>query len=225
MFEFLFLDLDDTLLDFHRAESIAVARAFREVGLEPTPALIQRYSQINKLHWQMLERGELTREQVLVQRFDCLFREQGLPASPERCQELYEEYLCIGHYFIDGAQELLDYLKPKYRLFLASNGTARVQDARLKSSGIDRYFEDVFISQRIGANKPSVEFFTRCFARIPGFDPARALIIGDSLTSDIRGGNNAGIRTCWFNPQGKVPNPEVRIDYEVRTLAQLKTIL
>lgn len=225
MFQYIFLDLDDTLLDFRRAESIAIARTFREVGLEPTEALIAHYSQVNKLHWQMLERGELTRAQVLLQRFQYLFRELGIHARPEHCQELYEAYLCIGHYFIEGAQDILDYLRPKYRLFLASNGTARVQDARLQSSGIGAYLEDQFISERIGADKPSPEFFRRSFARIPGFDPEKAMIIGDSLTSDIQGGNNAGIKTCWFNPQGKRPNVPVHIDYEIRTLAQLKTIL
>lgn len=225
MYKYIFIDLDDTLLDFHKAESIAVSRALRESGVEPTPARVQRYSQVNKLHWQMLERGELTRQEVLVQRFACLFRELGLDADAEACQERYEEYLCIGHYFIDGAQELLDYLHPKYRLYLASNGTARVQDARLESSGIGHYFSDIFISQRIGADKPSLEFFHSAFARIPDFDPTRAMIIGDSLTSDIRGGNNAGIATCWFNPSGAAANAAVHIDHEIRRLSQLRQIL
>lgn len=225
MFKFIFLDLDDTLLDFHKAEALAIARTFREVGLEPTDELIARYSRVNKLHWEMLERGELTRAQVRVQRFGYLFRELGLDADPRRCQELYEAYLCIGHYYIDGAMELLDYLKPKYRLYLASNGTARVQDARLKSSGIGAYLDDQFISERMGADKPTLEFFKRSFDRIPDFDPERAMIIGDSLTSDIRGGNNAGIKTCWFNPRGITPSVQVQIDYEIHRLNQLKTIL
>ncbi|MDD7652266.1 MAG: YjjG family noncanonical pyrimidine nucleotidase [Candidatus Faecousia sp.] len=225
MFEFLFFDLDDTLLDFHKAEAIAVAKAFRDQGLEPTPDLIRRYSQVNKLHWEMLERGELTREQVLVQRFAFLFRELGLPASPEGCQDSYENYLCMGHYFVDGALELLQYLSPKYRLFLASNGTARVQESRLKSAGIGPFFENVFISQHLGANKPERAFFEACFAAIDGFDRSRALIIGDSLTSDIRGGNNAGIQTCWFNPRGAAPLPGIHVDYEVHRLEELKTIL
>lgn len=225
MYKFIFLDLDDTLLDFHKAESIAVSRALRESGVEPTAAVVQRYSQVNKLHWQMLERGELTRQEVLVQRFSYLFRELGLQANAESCQELYEDYLCIGHYFLDGAQELLEYLHPKYQLYLASNGTAKVQDARLESSGIAHYFSDIFISQRMGADKPSIEFFHRAFARIPNFDPEKAMIVGDSLTSDIRGGNNAGIATCWYNPSGVSPSVPVRIDHEIRSLRQLRQIL
>lgn len=225
MFEFVFLDVDDTLLDFHKAERIAVARAFQESGVEPTEGVINRYSQVNRLHWEMLERGELTRQEVLVQRFTALFRELGIQADGEACQELYEEYLCIGHYFIDGAQELLEYLAPKYRLFLASNGTARVQDARLKSSGIGKYMENIFISERIGADKPTAEFFSRCFAQIPGFDPQKAIMIGDSLTSDILGGKNAGMRTCWFNPQGAPRRPGIEPDYELRSLHELNAIL
>lgn len=94
MFQFLFFDLDDTLLDFHRAEAIAVAKAFQAVGVDPTPELIRHYSAVNKLHWQRLERGELTREQVLLERFVCLFREEHIPADPAACQAAYEDFLC-----------------------------------------------------------------------------------------------------------------------------------
>ena len=225
MVRFVFLDLDDTLLDFHKAEHIAVARAFRDVGVEPTQELLTRYSEVNKLHWQMLERGELTRQEVLLRRFEALFQERGINADSLRCMERYEDYLCDGYYFVDGAEDVLDYLAPKYRLFLASNGTAKVQDARLRSSGIGRYMERCFISQHIGADKPSLAFFQRCFDEISGFDPKAAIIVGDSLTSDMRGGNNAGIQTCWFNPAGLPHDESIRLDYEIRTLAQLKDIL
>ena len=114
MFQFLFFDLDDTLLDFHRAEAIAVSKAFRDMGVTPTPERIRQYSAVNKRHWQMLEQGLLTREQVLVQRFACLFQELDIPADPVACQAAYEEYLCVGHYFIEGAEALLAALAPKY---------------------------------------------------------------------------------------------------------------
>lgn len=225
MFEFLFLDLDDTLLDFRKAEAIAAAKTFQAVGLEPTEARITRYSQINKLHWQMLERGELTREQVLVRRFSCLFRELGLDADAAACKESYESFLCAGHYFMDGAEELLAYLFPRYKLYLASNGITRVQTARLASAGIGKYFSGIFLSQDMGANKPSPLYFRRCFARIPGFDPGRAMIVGDSLTSDIKGGRGAGIQTCWYNPRGETPLEGIHPDYEIRHLLDLKTLL
>ncbi|MBS5671613.1 MAG: YjjG family noncanonical pyrimidine nucleotidase [Oscillospiraceae bacterium] len=225
MFQFLFFDLDDTLLDFHRAEAIAVSKAFRDMGVTPTPERIRQYSAVNKRHWQMLEQGLLTREQVLVQRFACLFQELDIPADPVACQAAYEEYLCVGHYFIEGAEALLAALAPKYRLYLASNGTARVQESRLKSAGIGPYFEQVFISQNLGANKPSPAFFQRCFARIPDFDPKKALMIGDSLTSDIRGANGAGIAACWFNPRREPPLPGISMEYEIHSLPQLLEFL
>ena len=141
------------------------------------------------------------------------------------CQAAYEEYLCVGHYFIEGAESLLASLAPKYRLFLASNGTARVQESRLKSAGIGPYFEQVFISQNLGANKPSPAFFQKCFAQIPDFDPKKALMIGDSLTSDIRGANEAGIAACWFNPRREPPLPGISMEYEIQSLSQLLEIL
>ena len=225
MFQVLFFDLDDTLLDFHRAEAIAVAKAFQAVGVDPTPELIRHYSAVNTLHWQRLERGELTREQVLLERFVCLFREEHIPADPAACQAAYEDFLCVGHYFIEGAEDLLAYLAPKYRLYLASNGTARVQESRLKSAGIGPYFQQVFISQKLGANKPSPAFFHRCFAQIPDFDPQKALMIGDSLTSDIRGAKGAGIAACWFNPRQEAPVPGISMDYEIHSLPQLREFL
>ena len=225
MFRFLFLDLDDTLLDFHKAEAIAVDKAFRAVGVQPTPELIARYSAVNKLHWQMLERGELTREEVLVERFAYLFREQGIPADPAACKTYYEDHLCLGHFFMPGAEDILAYLAPRYRLYLASNGTARVQESRLKSAGIGGYFEQVFISQHLGAHKPSRAFFQRCFARIPDFHPEQALMVGDSLTSDIRGANGAGMAACWLNPRHEARLPDVTVDYEIRALAELREFL
>lgn len=225
MFQFVFFDLDDTILDFHQAEAIAVAKAFRAVGLTPTEEMVARYSQVNQLHWRRLERGELTREEVLVQRFVCLFQELGVQADAVRCREQYEQFLGIGHFFMEGAPEILDYLAPKYRLFLASNGTAAVQRSRLQSAGITGYFEQLFISEELGANKPTRAFFDRAFRQIPDFDPQRAIFIGDNLTSDILGGQNAGITTCWLNPDDKPRLPEIQPDYEIARLEELKQIL
>lgn len=225
MYQYIFLDLDDTILDFHKAEAIAVAKAFASVGVTPTEDLIRRYSEINKLHWQMLERGECTREQVLVERFAHLFRERDIDASALKCKKAYEELLRVGHYFIPGAEEILSYLAEKYQLYLASNGTARVQDSRLDSAGIRPYFQDVFISERMGSHKPSASFFEACFAKIPGFDRAKALMIGDSLTSDMQGGGNAGIDTCWYNPKGAARMDGMKINYEIQNLLELKTFL
>lgn len=225
MFEFLFLDLDDTILDFHKAERLALGKTFRAFGLEPTEAVMTRYSQINRAHWERLERKELTREQVLVGRFAQLFAESGLGADAERCARAYEDNLSVGHYFLPGALEALECLHKKYKLYLASNGTAKVQAGRLKSANISHYFAEIFVSQEIGANKPDVRYFTRCFERIPNFDPKRAMMVGDSLTSDILGGIQAGMATCWVNPTGKPGRADIRPDYVIASLSQLDALL
>lgn len=225
MIEFLFLDLDDTILDFHKAERIAIAKTLECFGLTPTPDVLARYSAINKRHWEMLERGELTRPQVLRGRFDVLFRELGMEAAPAAVAKTYERNLSVGHYFLPGAQEAVARLSKKYRLFLASNGTASVQAGRMESAGLYPYFEQVFVSEKIGFNKPSKEYFDACFSKISGFDPEKALMVGDSLTSDIRGGNNAGIRTCWVNPAHADRKPDIHVDYEIEALRDLPALL
>lgn len=225
MVEFLFLDLDDTILDFHMAERIAIEKTFRSFGLIPDPAIVERYKQINLLHWQMLERGEITREQVKVLRFERLFRELGVDCDPAAVTREYEKHLAVGHYFIPGAEEAVAQLSKKYRLFLASNGTAAVQAGRLASANLYRFFENVFVSEEIGHNKPEKAYFDAAFSKISDFDPRKAMMVGDSLTSDIRGGKNAGILTCWVNPDHKPRNPEIVPDYEIEALSHLEVLL
>lgn len=224
MIKFLFLDLDDTILDFHKAERIALSKTLRAFGAEPDEELLHRYHLINKAHWEMLERGELTRQQVLVNRFDVLFRELGRPHDPAAIARCYEKNLSVGHYFLPGALEAVKSLKGKYRLYLASNGTASVQHGRLESAGLYPYFDDIFISQEMGADKPSRAYFDRCFARIPDFQPDQAVMVGDSLTSDMAGGRNAGLRTVWVNP-GHADCTGPRPDYEIESIAQLEELL
>ena len=224
MIEFLFLDLDDTILDFHKAERLAIARTFREFGLEPTDAVLQQYHEINIMHWQMLERGELTRDQVLVNRFGVLFRKQGIQADPVLCARTYEHNLGLEHDFLPGALEAVQQLHQKYRLFLASNGTASVQHSRLTSAGLYPWFEKVFISQKLGYNKPSREYFNACYGEIPDFDPEKAIMVGDSLTSDIQGDINGGMRTVWVNP-GHRDCGTIHPDYQIENITQLEKLL
>lgn len=225
MFEVLFIDLDDTILDFQKAEAVALERTLRSFGLEPTEQVRLRYHEINKAHWEALERKELTREQVLLGRFQVLFAEMGVEGDPAAVAECYKQNLGKGHYFLPGAEDAVKALSKKYRLFLASNGTTSVQQGRLASSGISKYFEAVFISQEIGVNKPDAEYFHRCFAMIPNFDRAKTMIVGDSLTSDMLGGNNAGIATCWVNPDHKPRRADIPVDYEIEALSQLEALL
>lgn len=219
------MDLDDTILDFHQAEKLAIARTLKELGIEPDERVIRRYSEINAIQWKRLETGEISREQVLVGRFELLFDELGLELSSRRAKALYEGFLSQGHYFMPGAEVLLKKLQTGYRLFICSNGTAVVQAGRLKSAGISPYFEEIFISEEIGCNKPSPEFFRRCFERIPDFDRDRCIIIGDSLSSDILGGIRAGIKTCWFNPGHRPGDSEIIPDYEIGELEQVPELL
>lgn len=225
MIKTVFLDLDDTLFDFHKAEAVALSGMLNELGITPTEERLIRYSEINKLQWQKLERGEATREQVLIDRFRLFFLEFGIRCDAERARAIYERRLGIGHYFIDGAEELLEALYGKYRLYLASNGTAKVQKGRIESSGIEKYFEEIFVSQNIGHNKPSKEFFDFCFSKIDGFKRGEAIIVGDSLSSDILGGINAGIKTCLFNPRKKEITGSVIPDYEITSLDELPKLL
>lgn len=225
MIRFVLLDLDDTILDFHRAEALAVSRTLSEIGVEPTEATVRRYSEVNAAHWRMLERGEITRHEVLTGRFRQLFSELGVERDPEQTLRIYESHLSRGHFFIPGAEALLETLSKRYALYLVSNGNRTVQKGRLESAQIGRYFKDIFISQDIGADKPNKLYFDRCFARIPYFDPAQAILVGDSPTSDILGGVNAGVRTVWFNPHRRPPHPEIRADYEIDDLAQLPPLL
>ncbi len=225
MIKYVFLDLDDTILDFKKAEAAALAKTLTEHGLAPTDTIISRYSAINESFWKALERGEVTREQVLLNRFKVLFEEFGIGCDAFKVKTSYEGHLGEGHYFIDGAEELLESLYGKYKLFLASNGTTHVQTGRIKSADIARYFEEIFISQIVGVNKPSIEFFNRCFSKIENFKKEEAIIIGDSLSSDIAGGINAGIHTCWFNPHGHTAPADIQPEHTVKSLDEIPKLL
>ena len=225
MFEFLFLDLDDTIFDFQKAERIAITKTICAFGVEPRSEILQRYHVINKWHWEQLELGKLTRQEVLENRFGVLFSELGREVDKAACARTYGENLAIGHYYLPGAEEALEVLSRKYRLFLASNGTASVQRGRMDSANLYRFFEKIFISQEIGHNKPSKAYFDACFAQIPGFDPAKAIIVGDSLSSDMLGGKNAGIATCWVNPAHAPARADVQPDYVIESIAQLDNLL
>lgn len=224
MIEFLFLDLDDTILDFHKAERIAIAKTIRDFGLEPDEKVLRLYHDINRWHWEQLELGKLTRAEVLVNRFAALFRELGMEADAQSCARSYETNLSTGHYFLSGAEEALESLYKKYRLFLTSNGTAAVQKGRMTSANLYRFFEQVFVSEEVGYNKPSKAYFDACFARILDFAPEKAVIVGDSLSSDILGGKNAGIATVWVNPKHKSCG-SIRPDHEIENLSQLEGLL
>ena len=154
------LDLDDTILDFHKAEKEALKKALQKVGVEPTEKLLARYSEINQAQWKKLELGELTQEEVKISRYRIFFEEYGITASPEETAKCYEQNLAYEHEKVDGALELLQELHGKYRLYAASNGTYEVQRRRIEESGIKPYFEDFFISKKSGIINRTKNFST-----------------------------------------------------------------
>ena len=224
MIKTVFLDLDDTLLDFHRSEAVAIAETLSGFGIEPTEAIKKRYSEINRSMWEQLELGTMTREQILVRRFELLFAELGVNIDGMDARRTYEWNLGGSYFYIDGAETLLSELSAKYDLYLMSNGTAAVQDRRIDASGIAKYFKGIFISEKVGYNKPSREFFERCFAEIPDFKKEESIIVGDSLSSDIQGGINAGIKTCHYNSRDEHKDG-ITPDYTVNTLEELPMLL
>ena len=225
MYQNVLLDLDDTLFDFKASEEIALSPSLRAFGIEPTEAVRKRYSEINISLWKRLEEKTITREVLLYHRFELLFEEMGVTVDAKAVQKSYEYNLSLGHIFLPYAEELLKRLSPTHHLYMVTNGTAMVQEGRIKSSGIAPYFKGIFISQAVGYDKPDPRYFEACFKEMTDVNRDTTLIVGDSLTSDIRGGENAGIATCWFNPKG-LPRPDgFRIDHEIRSLEELVDIV
>lgn len=188
MIDTILFDLDDTLLDFKKAERTALTKTLLQMGIEPNESILSRYSELNLAQWKLLEQGKLSRSEVKTRRYKLLFDEIGVSCSVEKAVQIYESMLSMGHYFIDGAEELLETISRDYQLYLVTNGTASVQRGRLKSANIARYFIKIFISEEVGFNKPWKEYFDYCFAQIPGFQKENTVIVGDSLSSDIQGG-------------------------------------
>ena len=226
MIKNVFLDLDDTLLNFQKGERVALVKTFKKIGIDPTEELINRYLRINLDCWRALERGEMTKDEVLFGRFERLFSEYRISASVTKTQEIYEELLSKEYDFLPGAKELLDDFKScgRYRLFMATNGIPSVQNPRLDGSGVRDYFEGIFISEEIGFAKPSKAFFDECFNRIDGFRHEETIIVGDSLSSDVKGGLNAGILTCHFNPR-EIIYDGIKPHYTIKKLDELLPLL
>ncbi len=224
MIKAILFDIDDTLLDFGDAERSALKLTLTRFGVDPTDGIIRRYSEINASCWRRLESGELTHSEVKTERYRILFDEIGVKASPEEVTKFYESRIPFEHKKIEGAAEILEYLFPKYTLIAASNGTGTTQRKRLRDSGFDRYFRDIFISSEVGATKPKKEFFDAIFGKYPDIKREETAIVGDSLTSDVTGGKNAGIMTVWYNKKGTVGIPDPIPDVTVNSLEDLKGV-
>ena len=225
MIKKILLDLDDTVLDFHKGERMAIEKTLSSFGVEPTAEVIALYRECNRFCWSSLERGEMERDDVLIHRFKMVFDKLGVPEDPRKVQYVYERNLAAECHFIEGAEDAVKNLSEKYDLYIASNGTAFVQDRRIAASGIEKYCKGIFISERIGANKPSREFFDGCFEKMGDTNKDEILIVGDSLSSDILGGINAGIHTCHVDPTGAFNYAEINPDHSIKCLSELPKLL
>jgi 2-haloacid dehalogenase len=224
-FQTLLFDADNTLFDFQACEKEALRLAFQKYGYVLNQEVTKTYESINLKLWGQYEQGIIDRKTVIYTRFGTLFKEIGIDDDGIAFEDDYQELLGMQHFFIPDALEVVEKLYRNYDLYIVTNGVTETQLRRLRESGIDRYMKKIFVSEETGYQKPMKEYFDYCFQRIDHFDPSRTIIIGDSLSSDIRGGNNAGIATCWFNPNNLVNNTEIKVDYEISKLKQLYQIL
>ncbi len=227
MIKVILWDIDATLLDFLAAEKAAIGSCFEKYGLgECTEEMLEHYSVINRRYWEMLERGEMSKAEILVNRFKDFFAAEGIETNCEKeFNDSYQKALGDTICFQDNGYELVKKLQGKYRQFVVTNGTFVAQEKKLKKSGIGELVEESFISDLIGYEKPSVEFFDYVFEKIGTYKKDEVLIVGDSLTSDMKGGNNAGILCCWYNPNHLKNDKNVRVDHEIDHLWQLEEIL
>lgn len=224
-YRILLFDADETLLDFNRAEKNAFHHILVHYGFEAEQRYVDEYHEINRECWEAFEEGRMEREQVLTVRFERFFGRHGLPVDGSEAEVFYRERIDQAAYLIDGALETLDALKDRYELYIVTNGVAQTQRKRLAASGLTPYFNDIFVSEDAGCPKPKRKFFEYCFARIPDADPSKMLIIGDSLTSDMQGGVNAGIDTCWLNPNGLKNTRGLPLTWEIRDIKELMRFL
>ena len=227
MIRVILWDVDDTLLDFHAAEREAIKKLFVQFGLgECTDEMLKKYSAINKTYWKRLELGELTKPQILIGRFKDFFESEGLDAGlAQEFNEAYQVSLSDTIVYRDDSLEIIKSLRGKVKQYAVSNGTVIAQTKKLRVSGLGELMDGVFLSEQLGVEKPNVEFFDKVFAAIGQTDKSEIMIVGDSLSSDIKGGNNAGIKTCWYN-QAKAPvSEEFTIDYEITDLHQVYNII
>lgn len=227
MIKVILWDVDGTLLDFLAAEKVAMKTCFKVLGLgECTDEMIARYSLINKKYWERLERGEMTKPEILVGRFREFFETEHIVTDcAEAFNKEYQVRLGDTICFCDDSYEMLKDFKGKVKQYAVTNGTKVAQDRKLNKSGLIDIFDDVFISEVMGIEKPGIGFFEKVWEKIGHYENDEVLIVGDSLTSDIQGGNNAGILCCWYNPKGLVNDKDVKIDYEIDNLQKLREII
>ena len=225
MIKKLLFDADGTLWDFDASARLGFETIFARRVWDYTPAFFDGYTRINNGLWERYERGEMSRDRVLVERFDLLFAELRIEASGAAFEDEFRVELESNPVWMDGAEELLRELRPGYKIYVVTNGVASTQRKRIAITGLDRYVDEFFISEEIGAQKPQKAFFDHVLSRIGSCAADELMLIGDSLSADILGANRAGIPSCWFNPSGAPLKGEARPDHIIRELKELPAIL
>ena len=227
MIKVILWDIDGTLLDFIKAEYAAIKKCFEVFQLgECTDEMISRYSKINRGYWERLERKEITKPEVLVGRFRDFFSGENIDTNcAEEFNKEYQIRLGDTICFCDDSYELIKSFKDRVKQYAVTNGTKIAQDKKLVKSGLIDLFDDIFISEEVGYEKPDIRFFEHVWAKIGAYKPDEVMIVGDSLTSDMQGGNNAGIVCCWYNPKRANNNSCLKIDYENTNLNQILEIV
>ena len=226
MYRGIFLDVDDTLLDFDACAAHALRRGLEMRGEVYRSEMLAVFRRINRGFWQKIETGEITRAQLARDRFNAVFAALGLGHLDGAAFEVdFKRFLNDSAELMPYAAETVAYLAARYPLYVASNGPQRQQERRLAMAGLLPYIKTVFTSEAIGAEKPSPAFFAACFAQLPGIAPGELLFVGDSLTADIAGGIACGMDTCWYHPRSVECAGDIRPTYTITDLRQLREIV
>ncbi len=227
MFRYILWDLDNTLLDPHPPERAAIRNCFKDFGLgECTDAMLDTYPAINNRWWTMCEKGEKPKSEILIGRFVEFLGQFGL--RTDIAADFAKDYMeRLGDTIcpIDGAMETLRSLKGHVGQYLLTNGVWASQKKKIQNSGIDRIIDGIYVSEDIGFEKPEPQIYQIVLDRIGCRNKDEALMVGDSLTTDIKGANNAGIPCAWFNRKGKARPSDLRIDFEIRSLSEVLGIV
>ncbi|MFO7612363.1 MAG: YjjG family noncanonical pyrimidine nucleotidase [Clostridia bacterium] len=225
IFELLIFDADHTLFDFDRAERDALKKSLEGIRVELTDDMLGEYKRINNSLWKKFEKNEILQDLIKEERFRLLFDSLGINDDHRAFAIDYISRLSDGSYLLDGALELLEDLNGEYRMALLTNGLSEVQHPRFEKSGISKYFEAFIVSGDVGVSKPNTMIFNKVLEKTGYIDKQKILMIGDSLTSDMLGGINFGIRTCWYNPDSMPNKTKIKPDYQIEELSDLRSVL